>query len=61
MTNLRRWLEAICGNNTGDYIYRECKLGWIESLIDQSTSAGVVVFVKQMGTHLQKNGSRQEC
>lgn len=42
------------GNGTGKYLYRECKEEWIESLIDQSKKAGVAVFVKQMGTHLQK-------
>ena len=42
------------GNETGLYRYRECKLEWIESIIDQCRSAGVPVFVKQLGTHLKK-------
>lgn len=42
------------GNNTGKYRFRECKLEWIESLIEQCRVANVPVFVKQLGTHLAK-------
>lgn len=42
------------GNDKGQYQYRECKLEWIESIIDQCREAGVPVFVKQLGTHLAK-------
>jgi protein gp37 len=37
------------GNKNG---YRECKVEWIESIIDQCWDAHVPVFVKQLGTHL---------
>lgn len=42
------------GNDQGKYRYRECKLEWIESIVRQCKSAGVAVFVKQLGTHLAK-------
>jgi protein gp37 len=42
------------GNENGMYRYRECKLEWIESIIQQCKSAGVPVFVKQLGTYLAK-------
>lgn len=42
------------GNENGKYRYRECKIEWIENIIDQCKSAGVPVFVKQLGTHLSK-------
>lgn len=42
------------GNDNGKYRYRECKLEWIEDLIEQCKEAGVPVFVKQLGTHLAK-------
>jgi protein gp37 len=42
------------GNDNGPYKYRPCELEWIESIIDQCKSAGVPVFVKQLGTHLSK-------
>lgn len=42
------------GNNIGQYRYRECKLEWIESIIEQCRAARVPVFVKQLGTHLAK-------
>ncbi len=45
---------AESGNNTGKYRYRECKLEWIEKIVDQCKSANVPVFVKQLGTHLAK-------
>lgn len=42
------------GNEKGKYRYRECKLEWIERIIDDCQQAGVAVFVKQLGTHLAK-------
>lgn len=42
------------GNENGKYKYRECKIEWIESIIDQCKSVGVPVFIKQLGTHLSK-------
>lgn len=45
------------GNETGKYGYRECRLSWIDSLIDQCKDhhTQVPVFVKQLGTHLAKH------
>lgn len=45
------------GNETGKYKYRECRLSWIDSLIDQCQEkhTQVPVFVKQLGTHLAKH------
>lgn len=42
------------GNENGQYRYRPCKLEWIEKVISDCKSAGVPVFVKQLGTHLSK-------
>jgi protein gp37 len=42
------------GNENGKYRYRECKIEWIESIVDQCQKTGVPVFVKQLGTHLSK-------
>lgn len=42
------------GNEKGMYQYRECKLEWIENIIEQCKKAKVAVFVKQLGTHLSK-------
>lgn len=42
------------GNDNGKYRYRECKLEWIKSIIDQCNQFGIAVFVKQLGTHLAK-------
>lgn len=42
------------GNETGQYRYRECKLEWIEELVEQCVKHNVPVFVKQLGTHLAK-------
>jgi protein gp37 len=42
------------GNDVGKYRYRECKLEWIESIVNQCKEIGVPVFVKQLGTHLAK-------
>lgn len=42
------------GNDNGRYRYRPCELDWITSLIDQTNSSGIEVFVKQTGTWLSK-------
>lgn len=42
------------GNDKGKYRYRECRLEWIQSIVDQCQAAGVPVFVKQFGTYLAK-------
>lgn len=42
------------GNENGQYKYRECKIEWIESIIDQCNKNRIPVFVKQLGTHLAK-------
>lgn len=42
------------GNDYGKFRYRECRLEWIEHIMQQCKSAGIPVFVKQMGTHLAK-------
>lgn len=42
------------GNENGKYRYRECKIEWIESIVEQCKAAGIPVFVKQLGTHLAK-------
>jgi protein gp37 len=42
------------GNDNGKYKYRECKLEWIEDIVEQCKNHGVPVFVKQVGTHLAK-------
>lgn len=42
------------GNEVGKYRYRECRLEWIESIVEQCLAHGVPVFIKQMGTYLAK-------
>jgi protein gp37 len=42
------------GNENGKYRYRECKIEWIESIIDDCKENDIPVFVKQLGTHLSK-------
>lgn len=42
------------GNDNGKYRYRECKIEWIESIIESCNIFHVPVFVKQLGTHLAK-------
>lgn len=42
------------GFSTGKWQYRECKLEWIESLVNQGDEMGIPIFVKQLGTHLCK-------
>lgn len=47
---------AIIGGESGDlygsYGFRECKLEWIESLVEDLTSLNIPVFVKQLGSHI---------
>jgi protein gp37 len=42
------------GNENGKYRYRECKLEWIKSIVDECKRGKIPVFVKQLGTHLSK-------
>ena len=42
------------GNETGKYLYRECKLEWLEEIVRQCRDNNIPVFVKQLGTHLAK-------
>ena len=44
------------GNDKGLYRYRPCELDWIGTVVSQCKSANVAVFVKQLGTHLAKEG-----
>lgn len=51
-----RWviIGGESGNNNGKYRYRECKLEWIEEIVNICRASGIPVFVKQLGTHLAK-------
>jgi protein gp37 len=42
------------GNEKGKYRYRECKLEWIEKIVEQCHASKTPVFVKQLGTYLAK-------
>lgn len=42
------------GHDSGKYRYRECKLEWIEKIVQDCERVGIPVFVKQLGTHLAK-------
>lgn len=42
------------GNEHGKYRYRECKLEWIEKIVNDCKKLNIPVFVKQLGTHLAK-------
>lgn len=42
------------GNDTGQWLYRPCELEWIQNLMMDCISAGVFVFVKQLGTYIAK-------
>ena len=42
------------GNDTGKYRYRECKIEWIEGIVELCKYRNTPVFVKQLGTHLSK-------
>lgn len=45
------------GNLEGKYIFRPCKVDWIEKAVhDIQGHSSAKVFVKQMGTHLAKQG-----
>lgn len=43
------------GNDNGLWRYRECKLEWIEKIVNQCKESNTPVFVKQMGTFLSKH------
>jgi protein gp37 len=40
------------GNEDGPHKYRECKLEWIEQIVNDLKDMGIATFVKQMGSHL---------
>ncbi len=42
------------GNSTGKHKFRECKLEWIEKIVNDCQKYNVPVFVKQLGTFLSK-------
>lgn len=42
------------GNLKGIYRYRPCELEWIENIVKECRLNTIPVFVKQMGTYLQK-------
>lgn len=42
------------GNENGQYRYRECKIEWIENIIEWCKPIGTPIFVKQLGTHISK-------
>jgi protein gp37 len=42
------------GNLTGKYLFRECKIDWIHTVIEVGMKTNTSVFVKQLGTHLAK-------
>ncbi|HEV8513975.1 MAG TPA: DUF5131 family protein [Cyclobacteriaceae bacterium] len=42
------------GNETGKYRYRKCTTSWIEDVVKQTVTAGIPVFVKQLGTFMSK-------
>ncbi|WP_128545035.1 DUF5131 family protein [Larkinella soli] len=54
--DLLKWviIGGESGNENGMYRYRPCRLEWIENLVDQCQTAGIAVFVKQLGTHIAK-------
>ena len=48
------------GNETGKFLYRECRTGWIEKIIHDLADTDVAVFVKQMGTHIAKQSGYKD-
>jgi len=44
------------GNDYGKYQYRPCDPKWMENIVNQLSSRGIKIFVKQMGTYLAKQG-----
>lgn len=42
------------GYEKGPHGYRECKLEWMEKLVNDLSASQIKVFIKQMGTHLSK-------
>lgn len=51
LVNPLHWV--IVGGESGRN-YRECKIEWIEQIIDDCKTAKIPVFVKQLGTYLAK-------
>lgn len=45
---------AESGNDNGKYKFRECKLDWIEKIVNDCKEHNVPVFVKQLGTFISK-------
>lgn len=59
MVTIGRYIDWVIvggesGNETGDWRYRECKLEWIEKVVEQCKETETPVFVKQFGTYLSK-------
>lgn len=48
------------GNEKGKYLYRPCELSWMDDLVTACENENIPVFVKQMGTHLQKQMGMKE-
>ncbi len=42
------------------YGYRECRLDWMEHIVNQCKENNIAVFVKQLGTHLAKTLSLKQ-
>lgn len=42
------------GNQSGKYHYRPCELEWLNRIVGNCQDINIPVFVKQLGTHLQK-------
>jgi len=42
------------GNNFGKWVYRPCKIDWIESIVYDCKDLKIPVFVKQLGTDLAR-------
>lgn len=42
------------GNEEGKFSYRECKIEWVEKIIQDLRGSSVKIFVKQTGTHFAK-------
>lgn len=48
------------GNDSGKYLYRECRTEWIDNVISYCRSRFVPVFMKQTGTALSKQFGYQD-
>lgn len=42
------------GNDSGKWLYRPCKVDWINLIVDQCVLGDIRIFVKQLGTFLCK-------